>query len=334
MLGAIVLIVILAPTTAAQERLEGRVVRNGAGVAGVPVTLHRVTKGASGPVGEATTGSTGTFSVPLPPASPQRDSADFVVFFATAQAEGVRYFGPPLHTTDSRGGYQIAVYDTTSAAAAVDSVRVARRDVALVPSDGGGWEVGEIVRFHNASRRTIVAAGGKPVVGFALPDSVAAFEVGDGEVTAQEVARMGNRVLLSSPFPPGVREVFVRYRIPDGASKFRVNPELTTDTLNLFVRQPSPAVTADGLTGPRPFRAESDEFVQYSAYGLQPGAAAGIEWEVPRPSPVDPRIAAIVVAALVLAVGAWVALRRGGPAPPSGGVPAERAPEGASATTA
>lgn len=331
LLGAVVLVLLLAPVAAAQERLEGRVVRNASGVAGVPVTLHRVTNGASGPVGETTTGAGGAFSFPLPEAPPRRDSTDFVVFFATAETDGVRYFGPPLHTTDARGSYRIAVYDTTSAAAAVDSVRVARRDVALMPSEGGGWEVGEIVRFHNASGRTVVTAGGKPVVGFSLPDSVAAFEVGDGEVTSQEVARVGNRVLLNSPFPPGVREVFVRYRIPDRSSEFRVTPDRATDTLHVFVRQPSPAITADGLAGPRPFRAESDEFVQYSAFGLRPGAEVGIEWRVPLSSPVDPRIAAMLAAALVLAVGAWAALRRGGPAPPSGGIPADRAPERAGA---
>lgn len=330
-LGAVVLVLLVAPVAAAQERLEGRVVRNGSGVAGVPVTLHRVTNGASGPAGETTTGAGGAFSLPLPPPPPRRDSTDFVVFFATVEADGVRYFGPPLHTTDAPADYRIAVYDTTSAAGAVDSVRVARRDVALVPSDGGGWEVGEIVRFHNTSGRTIVTAGGKPVVGFSLPDSVAAFEVGDGEVTSQEVARVGKRVLLNSPFPPGVREVFVRYRIPDDASEFRVAPDRATDTLHFFVRQPSPAITADGLTGPRSFRAENEEFVQYSAFGVKPGAALGVEWAVPLSSPVDPRIAAMVAAALVLAVGVWAALRRGGPAPPSGGAPAERAPEGVGA---
>jgi hypothetical protein len=87
------------PRTAVAQTLEGRVVRGDAGVPGAFVQLHRVTREAAGVVGEGVSGPGGAFRLPLPEA----DTAGFTVFFATALAEGVRYFGRPVHPGEPIG---------------------------------------------------------------------------------------------------------------------------------------------------------------------------------------------------------------------------------------
>ena len=331
---ALALSLLAAAPALSQGRLEGRVVRGGQGVPGAAVTLHRVTRDTSGAVANARAGVDGAFSVALPPPPPRAagDTSGFIVFFATADVDGVRYFGPPVHAGDARSAYEITAFDTTSAKAAVDSLRIARRDVAMIPTDGGGWEIGEVVRVENRAGRTLVPAGGKPVVGFAVPAEISAFEVGEGEVRPDEVARVGDRVWLTSPFPPGTREIFLRYVIPPTVAELAVRGGYPTDTLNVFVRKPGPAVTVQGLSGPSDFQAEGQVFSRYSAYRLDRAARVTVEWHVPMPSPVDPRIAAVALAALVLGAGAWAALRRGGT--PPGGDPRLRAAGAARAAPA
>ncbi len=302
---------LLAAPAAAQE-MRGVVVRDGQPLPGVSVALHRVTRGQSGEVGKGTTAADGAFRFRLPPAP---DSAGFVVYFATAQVAGVRYFGPPLHAGDAGNDYRVVAYDTTSSPAAVDSVRIVRRDVALVPDPQGGWEVGEILRIENRARRTVVPDGGKPVWGFTIPAEATSFEVGEGSVAANEVVQVRSRVLLSTPLVPGTRDVFVRYRIPRDLREMAVPVREATDTLNLFVREPAPPVEVEGLRETGRFTAEGDSFRQFTAAGLRSGARVSIAWEGPSVPPVDPRIAAVALTAAVLAAGAWAALRRRPPAP-------------------
>ena len=84
----------------AQGTLQGRV-ETGAGVADVAVTpLHRVTRDSAGAVSASRLGLRRLFPSTLPPA----DTAGFTVFFATAEYQGVRYFGPPLRESPECSG--------------------------------------------------------------------------------------------------------------------------------------------------------------------------------------------------------------------------------------
>ena len=149
----------------AQATLTGRVVKGGAPVPGAPVELHRVTRDTSGMIARTESGADGVFAFPVPPA----DTGGVNVVFATAMVEGVRYFGPALHPGDPGRGYQVVAYDTTSSKAAVDSLRLARRDVILMPGPRGGWDVAEVVRVENPLDRTVVGEGGTPVFGVTVP---------------------------------------------------------------------------------------------------------------------------------------------------------------------
>lgn len=301
-----------APPLAAQRMLNGTVTRAGQGVAGVRVQLHRVTRDARGQIDSAVSGPGGRFSIALPAVDP---SAGFTVFFATAIADGVRYFGPAIHPEDTASAYRIAVFDTTSAAAMADSVRVVRRDLFLVPNMDGTMEVGEIVRLRNATQRTVVADA-KPVVSLRLPPGSEAFEAGEGDradsVKAADggMVRMGDRAWITQPLIPGEREFIFRYRMPAKVKRLPIVLGRATDSLNVYVRQPAPDVKATGLGAGTDFVADGDKFTRYLATGLRPDAVPVLDWRGPLPPPVDPRWTALAIAGVILAGGAVMAARR------------------------
>lgn len=304
------LVLLLAASAApspAQQRLRGRVVLGGAPVAGVPVTLHRVTADSSGPVGSGSSAADGSFVLAVPAADTSRG---FSVFFATAEFRGVRYFGPPLHPGDAGTGYAVEVFDTASALRAPGAVQVARRDVIVLPEEDGSAEVNEIVRLRNSGKAALVLGSGASTWEFRIPKGVAAFEVGDGQIAPDAVVRRGDRVLVTATIPPGEQELFVRYRLARGTTRTELPVTAATDSMSLFVRQPAPETVVDGLAAPVAVQAEGDSFLRYDGAGLAARSAVVMEWDNPGAPPVDPRFAAVGATALVLAAGAGLASRR------------------------
>ncbi|HYR06149.1 MAG TPA: hypothetical protein VEQ60_00170 [Longimicrobium sp.] len=303
----------------AQATLTGRVVKGGAGVVNAPVELHRVTRDTSGLIARTVSGPDGGFTFPVPPA----DTGGFNVVFATAMVEGVRYFGPALHPGDPGAGYEVVAYDTTSAKGAIDSLRVSRRDVILVAGQRGGWEIAEVVRVENPLMRTVVGEGGKPVFGLPVPPGATDFQTDDPTMSESAEARprdlllMGGRVVATVPLTPGARDFFFRYRLPPGTGTLALPLSGRTDTLALYVRQPAPGVSVQGLPAGEPFTAEGEQFLRYTGTALAADAKVSVRWRGHGGAPVDPRLAAGIVTALVLAAGAWFALRRRAPSTPA-----------------
>ena len=309
-----------SPPAAAQGTVTGRVVRAGAGVPNAAVELHRVATDTSGILATGTADGEGRFTFTLPPA----DSAGFTVFFATAMVDGVRYFGPALHPGEAGTSYVVAVYDTTSAKPAMDALRVGRRDVIVVAGQRGGWEVAEVVRVENPTGKTVVGAGGSPVFGMAVPAGATDFQTEEPGVSEsagvekpRDLVLMGGRVLATVPLTPGGRDFFFRYRLLANTGTLALPLSQRTDTLAVYVRQPAPDVRVDGLPAGEPFEAEGEQFLRYTGTALQPGAIVSLRAASHGGAPVDPRLAAGIVTGLVLAVGAWFALRRRPAAPTS-----------------
>jgi hypothetical protein len=298
----------------AQGSVTGRVVKSGRPVAGAPVELHRVTRDTSGMLASGVSGADGRFTFRLPPA----DTGGFNVVFATAMVDGVRYFGPALHPGDPGVGYEVVAYDTTSARAAVDSVRVSRRDVIVVAGQLGGWEVAEVVRVENPLGRTVVGEGGKPVFGLPIPPGATDFQTDDpalsesGGDRPRDLVLMGGRVLATVPLTPGGRDFFFRYRLPPRTGTLTLPLSGRTDTLAVYVRQPAPGVRVQGLPAGEPFEAEGERFLRYTGTALAADARISVRSRGAGGAPVDPRLAAGIATALVLAVGAWFAVRRRG----------------------
>lgn len=301
-----------AASRGAAQTLNGQVVRGDAGVAGATLEVHRVTQADRGLLRALRADDAGRFTVVLPAPA----DTGFTVFFVTALANGVRYFGPVLHGGDIPESYRIQVYDTTSAAGAVDSVRVLRRDVILSGSGDGGWEVAELVRVRNPTERTLVPAQEKPVVGFPLPEGSTAFEAGEdqrqgaGGAATADLIRIGDRAWVNAPLVPGERDLVFRYRLPASPHRVRIPLAHATDSLTVYLRQPAPDTEVSGLPETEPFAAEGERFRRFMGASLRPGAEIALDWRGPAASPVDPRWVALGVAGLILAVGAWLALRR------------------------
>lgn len=311
------LLALLPSALPAQGVLAGRVVRggpDGPGVAGAPVELHRVARDSSGQVGSAVTGADGSFRFELPPAA----EGGFTVFFAAATVDGVRYFGPALHPGDEAGPYRVEAFDTTSAPAAVAALRVARRDVILVPGLRGGWEVAEVVRVENPTGRTVVGPGGEPVFGIGVPEEATDFQAEEpmlrgveGAEAPRDLVLMGERVLATVPLTPGGRDFFFRYRLPPRTGALRLPLGSAVDTLSVYVREPAPGVRVEGLGPAGPFEAEGDRFLRFTGTALPADHRVTVRWRGPGGSPVDPRLAAGAAAVLVLLGGAaWALVRR------------------------
>jgi hypothetical protein len=302
---------VLFAAPAGAQTLSGRVTSSGRPLPDAVVELHRVTQAERGVVRQVSTDASGRFSLPLPPPA----DTGFTVYFATAVAHGVRYFGPPLHGGEGAGDYLIEAYDTTSSTAAADSVTVVRRDVILSAGTEGGWEVAELVRLRNPTRRTLVPALDRPVVSVPLPAGVGAFEAGAGDQPADssaagELVPVGGRAWVRAPFVPGERDFVFRYVLPATPQRVALPLGRRTDSLTVYVRQPAPDAEVHGIPEGEQFSAEGERFRRYVGGGLAPDALVEIDWRGPRQSPVDPRWAALAVAALILAAGGWMALRR------------------------
>jgi hypothetical protein len=212
----------------------------------------------------------------------------------------------------------------TSARGAIDSLRVSRRDVILVAGQRGGWEIAEVVRVENPLARTVVGEGGKPVFGLPIPPGATDFQTDDptmsesSEERPRDLLLMGGRVVATVPLTPGGRDFFFRYRLPPGTGTLALPLSGRTDTLALYVRQPAPGVSVQGLPKGEPFTAEGEQFMRYTGLALAPDAKVSVRWRGHGGAPVDPRLAGGLATALVLAVGAWFALRRRpAPSPPA-----------------
>lgn len=282
-------------------QVDGRVLLNDSPVPDVPITLHRVTSDSSGALASTRTDQGGDFSFRVPPA----DSAGFTVYFATADYLSVRYFGPPIHPGDSPSDYVVEVRDTTSNPGG--ALRIARRDLVLVPHAGGGWEASEVVRLENSGELAIVSAGGMPTWEMDLPRDLEAFEAGAADLAPGQVSRMGDRLLLTTPVTPGEREIFLRYRIPDGRIADLAAGN-AIDSINVFVRQPSPRVTIPPLRPVEILTVEGQRFLQLSAANLPADAGLRMSWESSAP-PVDPVLAGAGAAVVLVLIGAAAAFR-------------------------
>lgn len=309
----------------AGSALTGRVVKEGIPIPGVEVTLHQVTAQRSGAVGQAGTDAGGSFRFDLPAA----DTAGFNVFFVTVEHQGVRYFGAPVHRGDVPAAYSVEVFDTTSSLPG--ALRIARRGVILFPETDGSWSANELLRVVNTGRKTLVPADGSPTWEFSLPAGATDFEASEGEAATSDLQMMGQRALFVGSLTPGARELFVRYRLPADQPALELQTSGATDTFDVFIPEGSAQVTVTGLPTTRVTTVENQRFVQYTGTGLPADHLIRVTWAVAAP-PIDPVVAALVVALAILAIGAWIGFRNRDPLRPI--APTRRQPTGSAPPTA
>jgi 5-hydroxyisourate hydrolase-like protein (transthyretin family) len=284
--------------------LTGRVVHEGTGVPGNPVALHRITSLESGEVATTTTDEDGFFQFPLQPAQ----GTTFTVYFATTDYLSVKFFGQPLHPDSAANvEYVLPVYDTTSVLP--EPIKFAARDIFMIGDQIGGWEVLEILKIVNPTNLAYVGTEGMGPWEFRLPEGATDFQVGQADVLPHELSWIEDRVLHVTPVTPGSREAFISYRLPRGPAESTLFVGEPTDTLSVYVRQPSHLTAISGLVTTRRVSAEGEEFLQYSGLGIEPGAEVTLAWSRGEGPPVDPVIAAVALTVLLLGVGVIAAIR-------------------------
>lgn len=287
------------------QALTLRVEKDGAALPGAEVRLHRVTQDTAGAIATGATDAAGSHRFELPP--PRAEG--FTVYFVTAEHQGVRYFGPPVHPGEVPARYAIEVFDTAWVESGSPAIRLGRRDVIVVPGTNGTAEVDEILRIENTSRRTLTAAPGGHALSLPLPAGVAAFQVGEGMIAPEVVQRVGDRIFLTGSLTPGAHELFVRYRLDPRARSLPLPVAPGTDSVNVFVRLPDGGLRVADLGTPATVQVENETFLRFSGGSLGERGAVQLQWGGAAVPPMDPRHAAAGVTALILLAGAAFAVR-------------------------
>jgi hypothetical protein len=203
-----------APALAQQGlRAAGRVLRGGADstpVAGVWAVLHEVTMQGGGPLDSVRTDPRGRYRL----VTTRSDSA--ALYMVSVTYQGVTYFSDPVHprqVPDSIAA--LVVFDTSSVA---PPITVAQRHVVVrLPDASGARGVLEFVMLENGGTQTRIAADSTSALwSAALPAGAADFQVGQSDVSAEAITRVGDSVLVMAPIPPGQKQIVYTYTLPAG----------------------------------------------------------------------------------------------------------------------
>ena len=303
-------VALAGPVVAAQEvRVRGRVVRDslaGRPLAGQWVVLHAMTRGGGGPLDSTRTSASGAYAFAIP----RVDTT--AVYVVSTEHAGIAHFSEPLVLTNrlSADYGALVVYDTTSSGAPVVlSVRFVT--VGGARADGA-HEVMEAIELTNPGGRTRVPAdSATPVWRGALPSGIAEWRVGESDVSAEAIVRRGDSIAVFAPLAPGgSKQITFAYILPDTLRALTVPLDQPVAELLLLVEDTAAAVTAPGLEALSNQTVEGRRFARYRATNVPAGGALEIALPAARfrLDRLVPWITA--VAALALAAGLWVALRR------------------------
>jgi hypothetical protein len=295
----------------AEAVLEGRVERASEALAGVTVSLHRVSADEAGEVDRVTADSAGRFRFRLPRVPDPGSRSE--VFFGSVRHQGVLYFGNAISQASQLDSlYVINVYDTASAPQSGASLPVQVRTVVLEPMDEG-WRVTDLLELRNDGDRTLVASPDGATWEYPLPPESLDHEVGDADVPAEGAEFSGTTLVIRAAIPPGPRLHLVRYRLPSQAASLPMPG--STERVELLVREPAPPLTVTGLVASPPLELEPGttyrRFTAQNARDVMVTIGPGRE-----PANLPLPWIAITLAMALAAVGLW-ATRRRPTAPPS-----------------
>lgn len=290
-------------------RVRGRVVRDslaGRPLAGQWVVLHAMTRGGGGPLDSTRTSGSGAYAF----AVPRVDTT--AVYVVSTEHAGIAHFSEPLVLTGrlSADYGALVVFDTTSSGAPV-ALSVRFVTVGGARPDGAR-EVLEAVELINTGGRTRVPSDSTtPVWRTALPGGIAEWRVGESDVSAEAVVRRGDTIAVFAPLAPGgSKQITFAYVMPDTLRRLIIPLDQPVAELLLLVQDTTAAVTAPGLEALSNETVEGQRFARYRASKVPAGGV--LEIALPAaPFRLDRLVPWITaVAALALAAGLWVALRK------------------------
>jgi hypothetical protein len=314
-----VALVLAAPAGVAAQlpaEVAGRVVRlAGPDTLLVPqalVVLHRIGQDTQGAIDSLPLDRIGRFRF--------RFTADTTaIYLLSVRHHGIAYFSSPV--ARSPGGVPDEVLLIVSDTSGTAPVGLGGRSVIIGAAGGSGSRtVVDVLEIANRGQQTRVAAGEVPTLAVPLPAGGHGFVLEDTDLSPESVQFRNDSLVVFAPLAPGERVVILQYTIPAGTRRLVFPPGVPVDTLQLLLE-------AGQVTPLGALPEVGAETIEGRRYGRWMGPWSGAEplvlevrGLVMRPD----RLLVVLVAALVLAMGAGLVLllRRHAPAP---GAPAAAA---------
>ena len=272
------------------------------------LVLHRVGRDAQGPIDSMVADGAGRFRF--------RFKADTsAIYLLSSRYDGIEYFSPPVHTNPARPDTAITlqVYDTSSTTPIAIE---ARHIVVPRPGADGSRPVLDLIVLRNDGLRARVAPdSAHPSWSLTLPPGSGEMQLGEGDLSPDAVARVGDTVLVLAPLAPGQKQFSIAYATvaTKGRLVFPVGPAETP--LNLLVEEPGARVSGGTLALADTQVIEGRSFRRYS--GRVP-AGGSVTLTVPAgPVAAARRVLVGLVGGLVLVLGAaavWLVRRSRRPA--------------------
>lgn len=288
--------------------LHGRVLLGEEPLPGVTVVVHRVSPESAGELDSLPSGPDGEFRYRLPHMPDPGDRSE--VFLASVRHLGILYFGPPITAPVQLDSlYTIQAFDTASAPVGGATLPVRVRNLFFEP-DGDEWQVTDLFQVGNDGDRTLVARPDDATWMYPLPEGARNFELGQGDLSSEQVSFEDGAVRVRSPLTPGDRLLVFRYRLESLTAA--VPMPGVTERAELLVREPAPPLEVSGLAAQD--AVELERGTSYRRY-----LGDGLRDVVTRVTPVDPPSRfpvewLAVLMGLFLAAVAIIALKRPRPA--------------------
>jgi hypothetical protein len=204
------------------------------------VILHRVGRDAQGPIDSMMADGAGRFRF--------RFRADTsALYLLSSRYGGIEYFSSPVHTNPARPdtAMLLQTYDTSSTTPiAVDARHIV---VPRAGADGSRPVLDLIVLRNDGLRARVAPDSTHPSWSLTLPAGSGEMQLGEGDVSADAVVRVGDTVRVLAPLAPGQKQLSIAYAtVPvNGRLVFPVGPAETP--LNLLVEEPGARVSGGTL---------------------------------------------------------------------------------------
>ncbi len=268
------------------------------------VVLHQVSMGGGGqPVDSTRSDDRGAYALTI------RRPDSSAIYVVSTWHSGIAYFSEPIAPgrSDLRPLY---IYDTSSTGPAV---RVMRRLVTVAKEkQDGSRDVLELLELENpgvatrVARDTLVATWAG-----AIPPVAIQFRVGQGDVSPQVVTRRGDTVAVYGPLPPRERkQLSYTYVLSATVRRVAVPIDQPTQELDLLLEDTAAVVAAERLDSLGMEAVGGRRFARYRTPPLASGAQLAIAFADRRFTPESMIPLVVGLAAVVLAIGFTVALRR------------------------
>jgi hypothetical protein len=233
--------------------------------------LHRVTRSEAGPIDSVRTNAAGGYSMHLPRPRTATDSS--AVYIVSTSYDSLAYFSLPLNVV-GRPAVRVedlVVYPTTRGSPPIVLVR--RLLTIARPAPDGTRDVLEVLELANAGLTTRITDDPlQPTWAGAIPSIAANFQGGEGDISPQAINRVGDRVFVLGPIPPGQsKQLTYSYVLPAGVTRLALQIDQPITDLNLLVEDTTAVVAAPRLESLGVRAVEERHFAAYRAASLAPG---------------------------------------------------------------